>query len=144
MLAALPLSTSILWMMLFAILAITTRASLWGWWTQFASTLSEDDVSWLLRCAPCGVYTCGVHHRLGSTPSFLGVSVTHLVALSILIRPPKYGKDLALGRQTFDTFLVPTRTSPVGVSTFGHWVFARSWPTTNPQFNCLLFIYNRQ
>ena len=44
MLIALLLSTRILWTRLLAILAIITRASLWGWHTQFASalTMSSD------------------------------------------------------------------------------------------------------
>ena len=104
--------------------------------------LGEDNVSCLLRCAPCGVYTFGVHHSLRWMPRFLGISVMHMVALASLIRPPEYGKYLTLGGQIFSTFLVLDRTSLVGVSTFGYRVFARSRPSDNSQFNRPLLIHN--
>ena len=59
--------------------------------------LCEDDVSQLLCCTLCKVYIYGVHHGLGWTPRFLGVSITRVAALPSLVRLLENGKDLLFG-----------------------------------------------
>ena len=59
--------------------------------------LGENNVSRLLRFTLSGVYICGVHHSLGWSSRFLGMSIMHAVATPSLMGPPKYDKDLTLG-----------------------------------------------